>query len=475
MKSQRIFSSIVVGLALLLLSGAASLFGQTNSAPAAPAANPVPPASAPAKRSQADLEKLVAPIALYPDQLVATILPASAYPLEIVEAAWFIKKDTNNVSKLDEQRWDDSVKAVARIPEVLAQMDENLSWTSDLGDAFINQPKEIMDAIQTMRTKAQSSGALKTTPEQVVAVTNTVVTNVVEKQVVTVTNQVVQIQPAQPEVIYVPKYNPAVVYGGYPVAYPGYYYPPPGSVALTFGVGMAVGAIVANNNCDWGHGGTWHSDVDVNVNRNVNSTVNRNVNRTGNANVNRNGNANANANRTANANANRQKWQPDPNRLKNSGSSLSTAQNREARGWSSTGAGSSGASTTARASPTTSRPTPTGSSAERPSSANASRPSGESASRPSSGQSASRPSSGQSASRPSSGQSASRPSSGRSATRPSSPNASGSPSQGSRSTSTAQGSAFSGGNASQARAASSRGSMSRGGGGMARAGGGGRR
>jgi len=462
MKSQRIFSSIVVGLALLLLSGAASLFGQTNSAPAAPGANPVPPASAPAKRSQADLEKLVAPIALYPDQLVATILPASAYPLEIVEAARFIKKDTNNVSKLDEQRWDDSVKAVARIPEVLAQMDENLSWTSDLGDAFINQPKEIMDAIQTMRTKAQSSGALKTTPEQVVAVTNTVVTNVVEKQVVTVTNQVVQIQPAQPEVIYVPQYNPAVVYGGYPVAYPGYYYPPPGSVALTFGVGMAVGAIVANN-CDWGHGGTWHSDVDVNVNRNVNSTVNRNVNRTGNANVNRNANANvnrnanANANRTANANANRQKWQPDPNRLKNSGSSLSTAQNREARGWSSTGAGSSGASTTARASPTTSRPTPTGSSAERPSSANASRPSGESASRPSSGQSASRPSSGQSA------------------TRPSSPNASGSPSQGSRSTSTAQGSAFSGGNASQARAASSRGSMSRGGGGMARAGGGGRR
>ena len=455
MKSQRIFPSIVVGLALLLLSGAASLFGQTNSAPAAPAANPVPPASAPAKRSQADLEKLVAPIALYPDQLVATILPASAYPLEIVEAARFIKKDTNNVSKLDEQRWDDSVKAVARIPEVLAQMDENLSWTSDLGDAFINQPKEIMDAIQTMRTKAQSSGALKTTPEQVVAVTNTVVTNVVEKQVVTVTNQVVQIQPAQPEVIYVPQYNPAVVYGGYPVAYPGYYYPPPGSVALTFGVGMAVGAIVANNNCDWGHGGTWHSDVDVNVNRNVNSTVNRNVNRTGNANVNRNGNANANAN------ANRQKWQPDPNRLKNSGSSLSTAQNREARGWSSTGAGSPGASTTARASPTTSRPTPTGSSAERPSSANASRPSGESATRQPSGQSATRPSSGQSASRPSSGQSA---------TRPSSPNASGS-----RSTSTAQGSAFSGGNASQARAASSRGSMSRGGGGMARAGGGGRR
>src|SRR5438045_6707018 len=108
---------------------------------------------------------------------------------------------------------------------------------------------------------------------------------------------------------------------------------------------MAVGAIVANNNCDWGHGGTWHGsyhgDVNVNVNRNVNSTVNRNVNN----NVNRQNSANRNANANANAS---QKWQPDQNRLKNSGSSLSSAQNREARGYGSTGAGASGASTTAR-------------------------------------------------------------------------------------------------------------------------------
>ena len=181
----------------------------------APPANAAPPPSAPAKRSQADLEKLVAPIALYPDPLIATLLPASAYPLEIVQAARFVK-DTNNIAKLDTQKWDDNVKAIARFPQVVAQMDGNIAWTSDLGDAFIDQPKEVMDAIQTMRRKAQESGALKTTPQQVVTATNTVVTNIVEQQTVYVTNQVIQIQPAQPQVIYVPQYSPTVVYAGYP-------------------------------------------------------------------------------------------------------------------------------------------------------------------------------------------------------------------------------------------------------------------
>src|SRR5215469_11651096 len=203
--------------------------GQPSSAQApqqpgeAPAANPAgPPSQAPA-RSQDDLQKLVAPIALYPDQLIATILPASAYPLEIVQAARFVK-DTNNIAKLDQQSWDDNVKAVARIPEVIKQMDDNINWTSDLGNAFIAQPKDIMDAIQTMRSKAQDSGALQTTPQQTVTVTNTVVTNTVQSEPVYVTNQVVQIQPTQPDTVYVPQYNPTVVYAGYP-AYPGYSYP----------------------------------------------------------------------------------------------------------------------------------------------------------------------------------------------------------------------------------------------------------
>jgi len=291
------------------------------------------------------LEKLAAPIALYPDELIATVLPASAYPLEIVQAARFVA-DTNNLAKIDEQPWDDNVKAVARISQVITQMNDNIAWTSDLGDAFINQPKELMNAIQTMRGKAQESGALKTTPEQVVTVTNTVVTNVVDQKTVYVTNQVVQIQPAQPEVIYVPQYNPTVVYAGYPVAYPGYAYPPYyGSAAaasvVSFGVGMAVGAVIANN-CDWHGGGVYvgprggvyagggwgGGDVDVDVNRNVN--VNQTANR---ANVNRTSTAN-NAN-VQNRSAQGQKWQPDQSRLNQSGSTATSTQSREARGWNS--------------------------------------------------------------------------------------------------------------------------------------------
>jgi len=320
-----------VGFAEVVAIMIATAFAQTN---VAPPAVPTAPPSAQAKRSAADLEKLVAPIALYPDPLIATLLPASAYPLEVVQAARFVK-DTNNIAKLDAQPWDPNVKEVAHFPDVIAQMSDNIEWMNDLGDAFVNQPKELMDAVQTMRSKAQASGSLKTTPEQVVVVTNSFTTNVVEQKTVIVTNQVVQIQPAQPEVIYVPQYNPTVVYAGYPVAYPGYYYPPASSVAaasvVSFGVGIAVGAIAANN-CDWHgggvyvgpRGGVWaggggHGDVDVDVNRNT--TVNRNVN---NANV-----------QNRNTQAQGQKWQPDQSRLKNSGSPSSSAQSREARGWSS--------------------------------------------------------------------------------------------------------------------------------------------
>jgi len=316
---------------------------QAAQASAAPAANPAPPPSEAPKRSQEDLEKLAAPIALYPDPLIANVLPASAYPLEVVEAARFVK-DTNNVAKLDEQKWDENVKAVARFPEVISQMDQNIGWTTDLGDAFINQPKDLMNAIQTMRTKAEESGALKTTEQQVVTTTNTVVTNTVQNEIVYVTNEVVQIQPAQPDVVYVPQYNPTVVYPSYPVAYPGYTYPPARPLvgtALTFGAGMAVGAWLGGG-CDWNDGGCWgggnyHSDV--NVNRNVNYNNNVNVNRNNNYNNNNNNNYNKNNNnnnnrQNANNNNNGQKWQPDQNRMKNSGSSMSSAQNREARGYS---------------------------------------------------------------------------------------------------------------------------------------------
>lgn len=146
----------------------------------------------------------------------------------------------NNIAKLDDQPWDDNVKAVAAIPALIAQMDANLDWTINLGQAFIEQPKELMDTIQMLRAKAQKAGTLQSTPQQVITVTNMVVEKTIEQQVVVVTNTVVQIQPANPQVVYVPSYPSTV------------YYPPPGYVydpwapLVTFGAGIAVGAIIAN-------------------------------------------------------------------------------------------------------------------------------------------------------------------------------------------------------------------------------------
>ncbi len=248
-------------------------------------ATPAPPPSAPAQRSAADLQKLAEPIALYPDPLISIVLPAAAYPLEVVKAARFVK-NTNNIPKVDDQPWDENVKSVAKIPQVVSMMDSNLSWTIDLGEAFVDQPKELMDAIQALRALAQKAGTLQTTPQQVVTVTNIVVIQTNVTQVVTVTNEIVQIYPANPQVVYVPTYPPTV------------YYPPPAYVynpyapLVTFGVGIAVGAIIANN-CNWHSGGVYvghygavawsggyHGDVNVNVNHNYNQNVN--VNNSGN-------------------------------------------------------------------------------------------------------------------------------------------------------------------------------------------------
>jgi len=283
-----------------------------------------PPPSAPAKASAAELEKLVAPIALYSDSLVATILPAAVYPLEIVQAARFVK-DTNNLAKLDEQPWDENVKAIARVPAAIQKMDAELTWTTDLGQAFLEQPQEVMDTIQALRVKAQNLGTLKTSPEQVVVVTNVVVIQTNVTQVVTVTNQIVQVYSSNPQVVYVPMYDPWYVYYPRPVYYVG---PPP---VVTFAVGVSVGLIIANS-CDWHHGGIYvghhgvavwggsyhgHSSVNVNVNRNININNNNNIN------INNNGGS--------------QKWQPDQNRMRTAGTPASRASVKapEARGWSS--------------------------------------------------------------------------------------------------------------------------------------------
>jgi hypothetical protein len=334
---------VVPALAFALISASANAQPDPSSVASAP------PPSAPAQRSAADLEKLAAPIALYPDALIATILPAAAYPLEIVQAARFVA-DTNNLAKLDAQPWDENVKAVAAVPAAIQKLNDDLPWTISLGEAFIAQPKELMDTIQNLRAKAQSLGTLKTTPQQVVIVTNYVVVQTNITQVVMVTNQVVQIQSANPQVIYVPAYDPWYVYYPPPVYYVG---PPP---VVTFAVGVTVGLIIANN-CDWhgggiyvghhgavvwGGGGYHHSDVDIDINRNVN--INHNT-------IN-------NVNRPA------QKWQPDQSRLRTSGSpgALASARSLESRGWSSqaTPATRSAARTPAVNRPTTSpsRPNP---------------------------------------------------------------------------------------------------------------------
>ncbi|MGE3309840.1 MAG: DUF3300 domain-containing protein [Limisphaerales bacterium] len=319
---------------LLVMWGLGSLMDlRAQDAPAG-----APPPSAAAKASAADLEKLVAPIALHPDPLVSIILPASVYPLEVVQAARFVR-DTNNIPEVDEQDWDDNVKAVAKFPEVVTMMSEDLDWTMNLGQAFVDQPKELMDAIQMLRVKANSGGILKTTPQQVVVVTNTVVEKTIEQQVVVVTNTVVQIQPANPQVVYVPTYPPTIYYP--PPAYVG---PPP---VLTFAAGVALGAVIANN-CDWhgggvyvGRGGVWVSgggyrgDVDINVNRNVNINNNVSIN-----NVNRTGNSG-------------QKWQPDQARMNTATASKPGTKTAQSRGWDSA---TTQANVANRASSTTARP-----------------------------------------------------------------------------------------------------------------------
>jgi hypothetical protein len=259
--------------------------GQRPTTATAPAAtNP-----ADKKLTEAELSAIVAPIALYPDPLITQILMASTYPLEIVQADRFIKankglKDKALTDALEKQEWDASVKSLVNFPDVLGAMNEKLDLTIKLGDAFIAQQGDVMNAIQALRSKAQAAGNLKSNEQQKVVVENAPTTSSSNANV-TVTvdqpppqTQVIQIQPTNPDVIYVPSYSPQVVYGGWPYpAYPPYYYYPPpayGSNLVSFGLGVAAGAAwgYAWGNCDWGH-----NDVDIDVDRNTN--INRDIDR----------------------------------------------------------------------------------------------------------------------------------------------------------------------------------------------------
>ena len=181
-----------------------------------PTADGTPAAAESAKFSPPQLEQLVAPVALYPDGLTVQVLIAATYPLEIVEAArWRAKNKSLQGDALDKalesQDWDPSVEALTNFPELLERMSENLDWTKDLGDAFLGQKDEVLDTVQRMRAKAYESGALKTTKEQVVT------REVVHEK------EVIKVEPADPETVYVPQYSPQAVYGPPPAAAPAYY------------------------------------------------------------------------------------------------------------------------------------------------------------------------------------------------------------------------------------------------------------
>jgi hypothetical protein len=201
-------------------------------------------------QSPQELDQLVAPIALYPDELVAQVLAAATYPAEVVEAERWMQAHTDLkgdtlATVADAQPWDDSVKALVQFPPVLAMMDKNLSWTSSLGEAYMNDSQAVMNAVQQMRAQAQRAGNLKSTPQQ----------NVTED------GQVIVIEPAEPDVVYVPEYDPWLVYGAplalYPdwVDVPGLYIGYPG---IEFGLGFGIG-IFGGYGWGWHHwGADWH-------------------------------------------------------------------------------------------------------------------------------------------------------------------------------------------------------------------------
>src|ERR1700756_1869894 len=245
--------AIVLSLCLVL-AGTTKAFAQTD-----PSISQQPPQAA--QQSAEQLQQLVAPIALYPDSLVAQILAAATYPQEVVEAEKFMQQQKSLTGdslarEIDKQSWDPSVKALTQFPAVLANMNHNLAWTSELGDAYVNQQQDVSAAIQEMRQRAKQAGNLNTNAQQKVKTQG----------------QTIVIEPATTEIVYVPQYDPWVVYGA-PMAvlpgwypYPGLFLPGPG---IDFELGFAV-APFGGFGWGWHHWGyDWHHDGRVVYNHNT--------------------------------------------------------------------------------------------------------------------------------------------------------------------------------------------------------------
>jgi hypothetical protein len=282
--------SIVVAMSLLLPPPPPpSAFAQA--AAPAPASAPTPDAAAkPTDASTAafnpeQIDALLAPIALYPDTLLVQVLMTSTFPLQIVTASrWLAEGDNKSLTgdalaaAVEKQTWDPSVMSLVPFPQVLAMMNDKLDWTQQLGYAFATQQGDVMDSVQRLRQQAQAAGNLKTNDQQVVQSVA-----VVDDQGAPTAQQSIVIQPANPQVIYVPTYNPTVVYGTwpYPASPPVYLPPPPGygtATAFVNGMAFMAGAAVVGSLWGWatprwgccggyGHGGRYgYGTVNVNVN-----------------------------------------------------------------------------------------------------------------------------------------------------------------------------------------------------------------
>ena len=253
------------------------------------------------------LDSLVAPIALYPDPLLAQVLVASTYPLEIMQLQQWLTKHSDLKDKalsdaVMKEDWDPSIQSMAALPDVVKRLADDVKWTTDLGNAFLAQESDVMDAVQRMRMKAKDAGNLKSTDQMKVE------TQVVESKTVVV------IEQSNPQVVYVPTYNPVVVYGPPVYPYPPIYYPPPSyyaaGVAISFGVGLAIGAA-------WGGGGWccnsgWgHSNNNITINNNNTYVRNTNINNS-NRNTNINNSNRQNINNSGNRNNGNSTWQHNP-------------------------------------------------------------------------------------------------------------------------------------------------------------------
>src|SRR5712672_2500172 len=229
------------------------------------------PVEEPAKIPNDQLDSLVSPIALYPDPLLAQVLAASTYPLEVIQLKQWLEKnkdlkDKALVDAVAKQPWDPSVQAMAPLPEIVKRLADDIQWTTDLGNAFLAQQSDVMDAVQRMRKKAQDTGNLKSTEQQKVE------TKVIESK------SVIVVEQANPQVVYVPSYDPVVVYGPPVYPYPPIYYPPAGyyaaGMAISFGLGIAMGAAWGGG---WGWGAGWGNNQ-ININNNNNYNRNTNIN-----------------------------------------------------------------------------------------------------------------------------------------------------------------------------------------------------